>query len=262
MAATHAGPGSPAEPDSAGFGSVVASTGPWNAEKLTLALHQATTYLGGLGALIHWRPAAGRMLLAAADELAPGIAGTWAELREEQEVAPTNAVRRGAFVWMKGDHLGIGAGGTASVPLLGSDGRSVGALSVLVAAESGEPDGVRQSFLRSVAAWVAAHREGLSGTPPGRGPVAEPERAVLMGELTTALAEALTSAEVLAVVAEHILPPLGADGLGIDVLEGGRLRLVGIVGHPPGFARKLGERPLSSGTVEAEVLRTRTLRGS
>ncbi|WP_226966637.1 ATP-binding SpoIIE family protein phosphatase [Streptomyces phaeolivaceus] len=79
-----------------------------------------------------------------------------------------------------------------------------------------------------------------------------------MSELTAALADALTSKDVVEAVARHILPPLHADGLGIDVVEGNRLRLVGMVGVPPEFTRRLDGRPLSSHSVDAEVLRTRT----
>ncbi len=254
--AAKSGPESHAEePQSAGL-SFVAASAPWGVERLTLALQQATTCLDGLGALIHRRgPAAGRLRLVAASGLAPGSAETWADLRDEQDVAPALAVRRGAFVWLDGDSLGTGAAGMAAVPLLGTDG-PVGALSVL-AAEPGEPDDVKRSLLRSVAAWAAARPDGSSDIPQGLGSAVEPERAALMGELTEALAEALTAEDVLKVVAEHILPPLGADGLGIDALEGGRLRVVGLVGHPPGFADRIGDRPLSSHTVDADVLRTR-----
>ncbi|MGW1787186.1 ATP-binding SpoIIE family protein phosphatase, partial [Streptomyces sp. NPDC002143] len=190
----------------------------------------------------------GRLHLEATVGLARASVEAWAELSGEQDVAPVCAVRRGAFVWMTGDSLGIGAAGTAAAPLQGADG-PVGALSVLTTGAT-EPEGMQQSFLRSVAAWTSARVEGSSAGGA--------EQTVRMGELTAALAEALTSKDVLEAVAMHILPPLGADGLGIDVLEGNRLRLVGVVGHPPGFARRLDDRPLSSHSVIADVLRTRT----
>ncbi|WTX19755.1 SpoIIE family protein phosphatase [Streptomyces sp. NBC_00005] len=229
----------------------------WDAQTLTLALQQATSCLDGLGAMVHRGGAvAGRLHLAAASGLASASIEAWATLSSEQDVAPACAVRRGAFVWMAGDGLGVGAAGTAAVPLQGADG-PVGALSVLMPGAA-EPQDVQQSFLHSVAAWTAARLKSSSGAPPGHGRATGAEQTFRMGELTAALAEALTSGDVVEAVARHILPPLHADGLGIDVVEGNRLRLVGMVGVPPDFARRLDGRPLSSHSVDADVLRTRT----
>ncbi|KUL28951.1 hypothetical protein ADL12_27985 [Streptomyces regalis] len=129
-------------------------------ETLNVALQQAIADLGGLGGLVHWRDAGSdRLRLVAADGLAPKVAGAWAELREDEDedMAPVRAVRRGGFVWVAGDSMGIGASGTAAVPLVGAEG-PIGALSVLTAT-SGEPDPVQRSFLGSVAAWAAGHLE-------------------------------------------------------------------------------------------------------
>ncbi|MER5182361.1 SpoIIE family protein phosphatase [Streptomyces sp. NPDC002896] len=259
MAAEDARPGSHVErPKPVELSFVAASEeAPWDAETLTLALQQTTACLGGLGGLVHRCGSAdGRLHLAAAGGLAPGSIEAWADLRSEQDVAPAMAVRRGAFVWVTGDTLGVGAAGTAAVPMQGADG-PVGALSVLTTGAA-EPEDVQRSFLCSVAAWTAARLEGLSGTPPGLCPATGGEQTVRMGELTAALAEALTAKDVVEAVARHILAPLGADGLGIEALEGNRLRLVGVVGHPPAFARRYGDRPLSSHSVVGDVLRTRT----
>lgn len=229
----------------------------WDAQTLALALQQATSCLDGLGATLHRCGSVdGRLRLAATGGLGSASREAWAELSSEQDVAPAWAVRRGAFVWMAGDSLGVGATGTAAVPLQGADG-PVGALSVLTSGTA-EPEDVRQSFLRAVAAWTVARLQSTSDIPPGHGRATGAEQTVRMSELTAALAEALTSRDVVEAVAMHILPPLGADGLGIDVLEANRLRLVGIVGHPPGFTRRLDDRPLSSHPVVADVLRTRT----
>jgi serine phosphatase RsbU (regulator of sigma subunit)/PAS domain-containing protein len=128
------------------------------AETLNVALQQAIAELGGLGGLVHWcDPGSGRLRLLAAGGLAPEIAGTWADLREDEDAAPARALRSGAFVWVAGDSMGIGASGTAAVPLPGAGGR-IGALSVLTAGPD-EPGPAQRSFLSSVAAWVAGHLE-------------------------------------------------------------------------------------------------------
>ena len=67
--------------------------------------------------------------------------------------------------------------------------------------------------MRAVARWVGVRLGGGPDTPPGPGPVAGEEQSVRMGELTAALAEALTSLDVVQAVAKYVLPPFGADGL-------------------------------------------------
>ncbi|MET7481221.1 SpoIIE family protein phosphatase [Streptomyces sp. NPDC005648] len=134
------------------------------AEALNVALEQASTHLGGLGGFVHWRePGSGRLRLVTARGLAPEIAEAWATLHEDGDVAPARAIRGGAFVWVAGDSLGIGASGTAAVPLPATGGR-IGALSVLTAGAD-EPDPAQRSFLGSVAAWAAGHLELRGGSP-------------------------------------------------------------------------------------------------
>lgn len=136
------------------------------AETLNVALQQAITDLGGLGGLVHWYDrASGRLLLVAAGGLAPEIAGAWADLRADDEaedrgrgLAPVRAVRGGGFVWVARDSMGIGASGTAAVPLIGAGG-PVGTLTVFTVTP-GEPGPAHRSFLVSVAAWAAGHLEG------------------------------------------------------------------------------------------------------
>ncbi|GCB47176.1 SpoIIE family protein phosphatase [Streptomyces sp. NL15-2K] len=136
------------------------------AETLNVALQQVTADLGGLGGLAHWRdPGSDRLRLVAACGLAPELAGAWANLRAEEDVAPARALRSGAFTWVAEDSLGVGASGTAAVPLPGTSGR-VGVLSVLTAGPD-EPDPAQRSFLGSVAVWAAGCLEERSDTPPG-----------------------------------------------------------------------------------------------
>ncbi|MBO4275566.1 hypothetical protein, partial [Microbispora triticiradicis] len=90
------------QPQAEQLGVVRASDeGQWSAQTLTLALQQAMTSLGGLGALVHrCDPATGSLHLAAASGLLPETAEAWADLRTVQDVAPTRAVRRGGYVWV------------------------------------------------------------------------------------------------------------------------------------------------------------------
>ncbi|MEO3808066.1 SpoIIE family protein phosphatase [Sphaerisporangium sp. B11E5] len=231
----------------------------WSAQTLTLALQQATTGLGGLGALVHRRDSAtGCLRLAAASGLLHETAETWAVLPTVQDVAPTRAMRCGGYVWVGGDSLGIGAGGTAALPLPGADG-PVGVLSVLTAG-SAEPDDEQQSFLGAIAAWAAARLEGLPGMAPGLTSAAGSERTVRMGELTAALAEAVTTRDVVQAVAEHVLPPFRADGLVVWLIECGRLDVVGAAGYPQEFLNLVDRLPLTRTTPVTDVLGTGTPR--
>ncbi|WP_416982232.1 SpoIIE family protein phosphatase [Streptomyces sp. T028] len=142
-------------------------------ETLNVALQRAITDLGGLGGLVHWYdPASDRLRLMAAGGLAPEVAGAWADLPADEEeetdeekdedrgfgVAPVRALRSGGFVWVAGDSLGIGASGTAAVPLTGA-GEPVGVLAVFTATP-GEPGPAQRSYLGSLAAWAAGQLEG------------------------------------------------------------------------------------------------------
>jgi hypothetical protein len=252
---TPVDPGAPSAARSPGAGPA------GNAEALVfaLALRQARTCLGGLEALAHWRePADGRLRLVASDGLAPADAEVWARLRGEQDAAPAYAVRRGGYVWVDGDALGIGASGAAAVPFLGADGPA-GALSVLTGA-AGEPDEMQRSFLRAIAAWAAAHVRGVP-QPCAPGPGSMVERSALMGELTAALAEAVTAQDVVRAVADHVMPPFGADGLLVQVRdEDDRLYAVGSAGYPQEFTRMMDGFPLSDYVTVHDVVRTRTPR--
>lgn len=80
-----------------------------------------------------------------------------------------------------------------------------------------------------------------------------------MGELTAALTLAATAKDVVRAVAEHVLPPLGADGLVVEILEGGRLHVVGSAGYSGEFLhRSLDGIPLHSNAAVSQALRTRS----
>ncbi|WPB95439.1 ATP-binding SpoIIE family protein phosphatase [Streptomyces malaysiensis] len=99
----------------------------------------------------------------------------------------------------------------------------------------------------------------MPGAPRTR--VSEPgtERAVLMGRLTAALAEALTSEEVVQAVGTHVLPPFGADGLIVSVMESGRHRVIGSAGYTQDFVQLLDGIPIADNPVAADALRSQGL---
>ncbi|WP_328505451.1 SpoIIE family protein phosphatase [Streptomyces sp. NBC_00391] len=226
---------------------------------LDVVLDHATTCLGGLGAMVHRHDgAAGRLRLVAAGGLARERAAVWADLLDQQDVAPALAVRRRAFVSVAGDSLGVGASGTAAVPLPGADGPA-GVLSVLTA-EPGEPDETQRSLLRALAGWAGSRLGGGTGTSPASGPEAGAgrSRSVRMGELTAALAEAVTSRDVVRAVAEFVLAPFGADGLIFQVLEGDRLTVVGAAGYPQEYLGMVDGITLGAHAPIQDAVRTRT----
>ncbi|MFK4106648.1 SpoIIE family protein phosphatase [Streptomyces sp. NPDC019531] len=72
------------------------------------------------------------------------------------------------------------------------------------------------------------------------------ERAVRIAELTTELAKATTSRDVVDAVARRVLPPFAASGLMVQALEGDRLHHVGAVGYSDEFVNLLDSRPRST----------------
>ncbi|MFJ3773622.1 SpoIIE family protein phosphatase [Streptomyces sp. NPDC090075] len=69
------------------------------------------------------------------------------------------------------------------------------------------------------------------------------ERAARIAELTAALAKATTSRDVVDAVARRVLPPFGAAGLVVQVIEGERLYNVGVVGYPDDLVDRMnGQR--------------------
>ncbi|MEU2930719.1 GAF domain-containing protein [Streptomyces sp. NPDC007251] len=219
------------------------------------------TCLGGLGALVHRSDlVAGRLRLVAASGLARQSVGAWADLPYQQDVAPAHAMQHGAFVWVAGDSLGVGAAGTAAIPLPGAGG-PVGVLSVLTAGP-GEPDEARRSLLRALAGWASVRLGYGPRTSPGPAPLPGAERSIRIGELTTALADAVTSRDVVQAVADFVLPPFSADGLVLHILEGGRLHVVGAAGYQQEFLSRLEgmSHVLAAHGPMHDVVRSRTPR--
>ncbi|MER6122063.1 SpoIIE family protein phosphatase [Streptomyces sp. NPDC001795] len=86
------------------------------------------------------------------------------------------------------------------------------------------------------------------------------ERSTRMSELTMALAEAVTSRDVVRAVADHVLPPFGADGLVVEELEGPRMRVIDSIGYPREFLDRIDGITLAANTAVTDALRTRTPR--
>jgi serine phosphatase RsbU (regulator of sigma subunit)/PAS domain-containing protein len=82
------------------------------------------------------------------------------------------------------------------------------------------------------------------------------ERAARIRDLASALAEAATSLDIVAVTADLVLPPFGASGLTIEVYEDGQKRLVGAVGYSQYFL-DLIQGPVPDDSPPGEALRTR-----
>jgi serine phosphatase RsbU (regulator of sigma subunit)/PAS domain-containing protein len=82
------------------------------------------------------------------------------------------------------------------------------------------------------------------------------ERATRIQDLATALAEAVTSLDIVAAVADRVLPPFGASGLIIQVVEDGRMRTVGAVGYSQAFL-DLINGPVPDLTPAADAMRLR-----
>ncbi|MEV6008067.1 SpoIIE family protein phosphatase [Streptomyces sp. NPDC051976] len=79
------------------------------------------------------------------------------------------------------------------------------------------------------------------------------ERSARIGELTAALAEALTAEDVVAAAAQRVLPLFGAAGLIVHARVGDRVRAVGAVGYPQSFLDRLADGFPADITAEATV---------
>ncbi|MET7622513.1 SpoIIE family protein phosphatase [Streptomyces sp. NPDC005408] len=85
------------------------------------------------------------------------------------------------------------------------------------------------------------------------------ERSAHIGELTAALAEALTAEDVVTAAAERMLPLFGATGLIVQARVGDRVRAVGAVGYPQSFLDRLADG-LPADTTGDRTLRDHTPR--
>jgi len=94
------------------------------------------------------------------------------------------------------------------------------------------------------------------GTGPGSAAGAA-DRAALMEQLTWALAEAVTTQDVVTAFADSVLPAFHASGLIIATVETVRLYLVGTTGYSGELIDQLSGEPFPEHSPIGEVLRTR-----
>ena len=100
--------------------------------------------------------------------------------------------------------------------------------------------------------WETAPSRGDSGEPETE-PDAEvrgTERAARIQDLASALAEAVTSQDVVTAVADRVLPPFGASGLIIQVPDRGIMRVIGAVGYSQSFIDVINAPAADLGPVE------------
>ncbi|MEU8827728.1 SpoIIE family protein phosphatase [Streptomyces sp. NPDC048636] len=81
-------------------------------------------------------------------------------------------------------------------------------------------------------------------------------RAARISELTTALAKATTSRDVVDAVARRVLPPFGASGLIVQAIEDNRGHNVGAVGYSREFLAEMDGDLVSESTPIAHAMRT------
>ncbi|MFJ3106150.1 SpoIIE family protein phosphatase [Streptomyces sp. NPDC086835] len=85
------------------------------------------------------------------------------------------------------------------------------------------------------------------------------QQAERIKDLTVALSGALTVQDVVSAVAQRVLPPFGASGLTIGLLEESRLnrvRIVGAVGYPVSFTKMVEAEPVPAASPVSDVLNT------
>ncbi|WP_275559175.1 SpoIIE family protein phosphatase [Streptomyces sp. 5-6(2022)] len=82
------------------------------------------------------------------------------------------------------------------------------------------------------------------------------ERTARIGELTDALAQALTMRDVVNAIADRVLPPFGASGIVVQLIEGSVIRIAGAVGYPQPFLESIDGASILDVSPVAEVYYT------
>ncbi|WP_432251839.1 SpoIIE family protein phosphatase [Streptomyces sp. HNM1019] len=82
------------------------------------------------------------------------------------------------------------------------------------------------------------------------------ERTARIGELTDALAQALTMCDVVNAIADRVLPPFGASGVVVQLIEGDVIRIAGAVGYPQTFLESIDGYSIHEVSPVSEVYRT------
>jgi PAS domain-containing protein len=86
---------------------------------------------------------------------------------------------------------------------------------------------------------------------------ASAQRTARIGELTEALAQALTARDVVGAMADRVLPLFGATGLQLSALEGNRVHMVGLTGYPQRFGDRFEGMTLEAVGPINDVLKER-----
>ncbi|WP_247196122.1 SpoIIE family protein phosphatase [Streptomyces sp. GESEQ-35] len=102
------------------------------------------------------------------------------------------------------------------------------------------------------------HEKRMHDTEREAAARAQADRAARIGELTAALAKAISSRDVVDAVASHVLPPFGAAGLMMEVIEDERTRVVGSVGYSQEFIDLVDHLPVTGRSAVTDALFSRT----
>ncbi|MFI6444379.1 SpoIIE family protein phosphatase [Kitasatospora sp. NPDC050543] len=95
---------------------------------------------------------------------------------------------------------------------------------------------------------AAAPREGHPGTPAERAVHTRPGALYHLLHLASALTEAITVQDVVSMISEQILPAFGGQAVAVLMAEGGRLRIAGHRGYPPGLVDQFDGTALTQST--------------
>jgi serine phosphatase RsbU (regulator of sigma subunit) len=199
------------------------------ADVLRVALRDAVARVRGVGGLVHLPVSATfqELYLAASCGLPAALTAQWQQVRLDSAAAPAAAARHGRPAWRPGS--AEPGTGLAAVPLWTSQQGRAGALTVVTPTlDSPAPE--QWDGLCQVAGWAGELLRQAESGESGALPVNR--RAAQIQDLTAALAEAITTKDVVAAVGERVLPPFGASGLLIEVAEVDRLQVIGAVGYP------------------------------
>jgi serine phosphatase RsbU (regulator of sigma subunit)/PAS domain-containing protein len=93
-----------------------------------------------------------------------------------------------------------------------------------------------------------ARRDRPTGTPAQRAVHTRPGALYHLLHLASALTEAVTVQDVVSMVSEQIVPAFGGQAVAVLMPEGGRLRIAGHRGYPPGLVDQFDSTPLTEPT--------------
>ncbi|MER7837408.1 SpoIIE family protein phosphatase [Streptomyces sp. NPDC096040] len=94
--------------------------------------------------------------------------------------------------------------------------------------------------------------ETAAAPPAGTEPaLTTPGRLYQLIHLAAALTETVTTQDLVALIADQILPAFGAQGLVLSIAEAGRLRIAGQHGYPADVVERLDALPLDTGLTPA-----------